>query len=342
MMSLVAAIFAAWLMSAASITEAAVPEGNDEGWYWISSDDKYSKYYLPKETKATKSAKVADKDVATVIHAWTKTAYSYGGAQETIENYGLTAVISNPGNLAYSLALLEVHPQNRTIEYVQEIFYNASGKVLWSKEYTTRTVKEINSQSFDEDFYTAIVDQIFRHGETDRRKAQDRWIDLWTLTNASGTESCIADTTTMRLKGDNLIYWEWIEKKDTAGNVRSIQFLKKAVNVEMNTERTITGKLWTPQAGWADAEADRVYSAVPSIPERQAGLNRLKAYVSGYQYWLHRYSLDPSKKDVAKDTQMKVSAQGETVVPKKLRFESTPAPIAGRVTNVAEVKPEQI
>lgn len=338
--SLVAAVLAVLLTVPVPAAKAAdVPAGNGDGWYWISSDDKYSKFYLPRETKAIKSAKVGGKDVATVIRAWTKTTYSYGGAQETIENFGLSKVIPNPGKLSYSLALLEIRPQNRTCEYVREIFYDAAGKELWSTEYTTRKVKEINSQSFDEGFYTAIVDQIFRYGETDRSKAADRWIDLWTTTNASGSETCIADTTTMRLKGDNLIYWEWIEKKDAKGNVLSIRFLKKAVNIEMNTERVISGMKWTPQTGWKDAEADRVYRAIPSTPELKAGFNRLKAYVDGYQYWLNRYSLDPSRKDAAKGAKVKVSTQGESARGQKLKFESTPAPVAGRTTNVEEVKP---
>lgn len=298
MWTLAAVVFASTLTASAA-EAAGMPAGNEEGWYWISSDDKYSKFYLPKETRAVKSARVGDKDVATVIQAWTKTTYSYEGAQETIESYGISKEIANPSNLAYSLALLEVRPQNRTVEYVREIFYNAAGKELWSKEYTTRKMKEINSQSFDEDFYTAIVDQIFRHGETDRRKAQDRWIDLWTMSGSDGSETCIADTTTMRLKGDNLIYWEWIEKKDTRGNVLSIRFLKKALNIVMNTERVISGMTWTPKTGWKDAESDRIYGVLPSSPEIQAGLHRLKTYVDGYQYWLNRYSLEPSKKDAA-------------------------------------------
>lgn len=275
----------------------AEPAGMNEDWIWISSNDKYSKFYLPKEIRVVKSLPVDGKDVPTIIQAWTKTTYSYGGALETIESYGIENIISDPSKLSYSLALIEIHPQNRTVEYVQENFYDAKGKVIWSKVYTSRTVKEINSQAFDEDFYTAIVDEILRYGETERRLAEDRWIDLWVREVAGGgVQKSIADTTTMRLKGDNLIYWEWIEEKDAKGNVSEIRFLKKAVNVEMDTERIISGKVWTPKHGWKDSETDRVYTAIERNPAILKGLDRLKKYVAGYQFWLKRYSLESKKR----------------------------------------------
>ena len=133
---------------------------------------------------------------ATRIGAWTKTTYSYEGAAETLKNYGIKVL--KPEQLAYSLAEVEINPQNRIFAYVREDFYDKSGKVIWSKVYNPQQEREINSQAFDEDFYTAIVDTVFRYGETERRKAKDRWITLWQSKSGDGASTtAIADTTTM-------------------------------------------------------------------------------------------------------------------------------------------------
>ena len=266
-------------------------EAAENDWVWISSDSKYSKFYSPSQVQVVRSFD----GVATTIDAWTKTTYSYEGAAETIANYGIGAVIPNPNNLSYSIALVEINPQNRTMEYVQEDFYNSKGQVIWSKVYNPRTTKEINSQQpFEEDFYTAIVDTVFRHGETERRLAQDRWIKLWENKQADGSyESCIADTTTMRQRGDNLILWVWQERKDTAGNVQEIKFMKKAVNLVQGSEKVVNAQYWSPSFGWKDmsGELDGMYYAIPLDGPEANGLKRLRAYSAGYQFWLTRYSL---------------------------------------------------
>ena len=103
-----------------------------EAWYWLSSDDKYSKFFDPTSVVVVKSAKKeSGEKVATEILAWIKTGYSYGGAKETIDSYGIGAVLQ-PGQLSYSLAQITVNPQNRNLQYLKEDFYNAKGEVVWS------------------------------------------------------------------------------------------------------------------------------------------------------------------------------------------------------------------
>ena len=198
----------------------AAPNLNAE-WYWLKSDDKYSKYFDPDSVKVVKQARITKKiknskgeittnerEVPTEIEAWTKTVYTYEGAAETINNYGITSTLPDPKVLSYSLALLRINPQTRTLQYAREDFYNANNQIIWSK--ADGRIKEINSQSFDEDFYCSIVDEVFRQGEVERKNAKDRWIDLWTYTNSEGfTTTATADTTTMQMKGTNLILWEW-------------------------------------------------------------------------------------------------------------------------------------
>lgn len=268
----------------------------DTNWQWISSDSKYSKFYAPSRIKVTNRTKLDDgKSVATELQAWTKTEYSYEGAMETIKNYGIQAVLTDPAKLKYSLALVQINPQNRTIEYVQEDFYDADGKVIWSKVYNPRTTKEINSQSFDEEFYTYIVDAVFRQGETARSKAKNRWHPLWKVKAADGSAtSSIADTSTMRLKGDNLIYWEWIEEKNAQGTVQEIKFMKKAVDLPHGRQKIISYKYWSAAKGWQDLTGDvsGTYTEIKQGTHEADGLRILRAFTAGYQTWVTRYSLE--------------------------------------------------
>jgi len=272
---------------------ASTNNSDTANWYWLSSDDKYSKYYDTKSVKVTKQANTARGAVPTEITAWTKTTYSYGGAKETIDNYEIKNLVPDPASLSYSLAEVQINPQNRTIQYLKENFYNPSGNVIWSK--TSGRVKEINSQEFDEDFYDAIVDFVFRLGETDRSKAKDRWIDLWEIKAPDGSLTRLtADTTTMRRKGENLIMWQWQETKNAQGKIQEVKFMKKNVNLPQGTEKIISGKYWSPQKGWQildDATDGTSRLIVENSPEFK-GLARLRAYADGYSMWVNRYSIE--------------------------------------------------
>lgn len=265
-------------------------------WYWLDSNDKYSKYFDADSVTINKKVVTKDgKEIAIEIEAWTKTTYSYEGAAETIKNYGIANVLPDPKSLAYSLALLRVNPQNRTLQYIREDFYNAKDQVVWSKE--EGRIKEINSQTFDEEFYCAIVDEVFQMGERDRKRAPaaERWLDLWTHTDDNGsTTSLSADTTTMRLKGSNLVLWEWQVTKNSAGKTTEIRFMKKSVNLTQGTEVIKDGQTWTPNNSWQELkdEYDGAYRMIKSDEPDYKGLVRLRAYVKNNQNWVTRYSLD--------------------------------------------------
>lgn len=278
---------------------AVVGKNAGAGWSWISSDEKYGKFFSPANVKIVSQSN----GVATRISAWLKTVFSPAGARETIENYEISAQIPDASQLAYTLSLVEISPQERTIEYVQENFYDRGGNSIWQKIYEPRTVKEINSQAFDEDFYVVVIDHVFRHGEVARQKAEDRWITLWsaTMPDKSRTE-VIADTTTMRLRGDNIIYWEWSETKDGAGNIVEVKFAKKTVNLPQGTQKTLSCRSWDAGEGWQDVTdgLDDTYQEIKKGTQAEKGLVRLRAYSKGYTYWLNRYRTDlppaPKKK----------------------------------------------
>ena len=261
-------------------------------WVWLSSNEKYSKFYAPSSVRVTQSVMPAKKTetVATEITADIKTAFSYGGAEETIRNYKIGHVITNPGQLSYAIAQVRVVPQTRLLQYIGETFYDAAGNVLWSKG--TGTEKEMNSQQFDEEFYAAIVDMVFRQGEMTRLRADDRWILLWTDETAAGIKTQVtADTSTMRRTGDNLIFWAWTEVRDADGKAIEIRFDKRAVNVVQGTERIVTGRYWSPADGWQTIEDDYegAYRMIKSEAPEGRGLVRLRAFADGYKTWLSRY-----------------------------------------------------
>ena len=291
-----AIIFGAILFFNFNVNAAAQnpPPSKDSEWYWLTSNNKYSKYFAPDSVRVIKQAKTQNgKDIPTEIEAWTKTTYTYDGAKETIKNYEITNILPDPKVLSYSLALFKINPQTRTIQYAREDFYNAQNKILWSK--TEGRVKEINSQAFDEDFYAAIVDEIFKQGEMDRKNAKDRWIDLWTFTDAKGnTTTVTADTTTMQLKGTNLILWQWQETKGADKKVTEIKFMKKAVNLTQGTERMISGEIWTlSNKRWNNFEDDYggAYRMIKNDEPDYKGLVRLRAFAKSNAAWVKRYSI---------------------------------------------------
>ena len=276
--------------------QAASTAGQKEpNWFFLSADDKYGKSFDPDSVKIVKKVTTeTGKEIPTEIEAWTRTTYTQAGAALTIKNYDLSNILSDPSMLSYSLALLRINPQNRTIQYAREDFYDANNKVTWST--TDEKIKEINSQSFDEIFYAAIVDEVFRQGEMDRKNAADRWIELWQSADEEGNIVTVtADTTTMRLKGSNLILWEWEVTKNADGKVTEIRFMKKAVNLSQGTEKISAGDIWTPQtASWNNLndEYGGAYRMIHGDEPEYKGLVRLRAFAKGYSTWVNRYSID--------------------------------------------------
>ena len=268
----------------------------DDGraWTWLSSNDKYSKFYAPASVRVTQSVMPTGKKeaVATELTADIRTSFSYEGAEETIRNYKIGHVITSPSQLSYAIAQVRVVPQTRLLQYVGETFYDAAGNVLWSKGVGTE--KEMNSQQFDEEFYAAIVDMVFHQGEMDRLRADDRWILLWTDETVSGIKTQVtADTSTMRRTGDNLVFWAWTEVRDADGKAVEIKFDKRAVNLPQGTERIVTGRYWSPSGGWQplDDGYEGAYRMIVREAPEGRGLIRLRAFADGYSTWVNRYQV---------------------------------------------------
>lgn len=268
----------------------------DDGraWTWLSSNDKYSKFYAPASVRVTQSVMPTGKKeaVATELTADIRTSFSYEGAEETIRNYKIGHVITSPSQLSYAIAQVRVVPQTRLLQYVGETFYDAAGNVLWSKGVGTE--KEMNSQQFDEEFYAAIVDMVFHQGEMNRLRADDRWILLWTDETVSGIKTQVtADTSTMRRTGDNLVFWAWTEVRDADGKAVEIKFDKRAVNLPQGTERIVTGRYWSPSDGWQplDDGYEGAYRMIVREAPEGRGLIRLRAYADGYSTWVNRYQV---------------------------------------------------
>lgn len=264
-----------------------------DSWYWISSDNNYSKFFAPSEIQVVESFD----GVAARIEALTKTSYSFGGAKETLEAYGITDI--KPNDLAYSLARIQIVPQTRTLTYVAESFYNQKGDLLWSKEFNPLKPKEINSQAFDEMFYAYIVDAVFKQGEVARAQAEDRWMVMWQESKADGGYvHCMADTTTLRRSGDNVIFWEWQDYKAADGSTQEVRLLKKAINIPQGTAKIINYQHWNSAEGWQDytkKETDGNYYAILLNTSDDKELQELKAYELQHPEWIGRYSIAEQK-----------------------------------------------
>ena len=281
---------------AASAETGSRTENKEQQWYWLASDDNYSKYYDPESVVVTRTVETAHGQVPTEIQVWTKTTYSYGGAKDTLAAYGLSDKYPDAAKLNFSTAQLVIRPQFRTVQCIAEHFYDKNGEVIWSEANPAAKEKEINSQNFNEDFYAAAVDQAFHQSrEMERVNAKNRWLTVFDSTSPDGVYTHIkVDTSTMRMQGSNLVFWQWQEVKDSNGQVMEIKFMKMAVNLPQATEKAVAGQYWTPSGGWKSLEAaiDGQYRMVSRTSEEYRYILELRNYVENHSAWVHRYGLE--------------------------------------------------
>ena len=213
-----------------------------------------------------------------------------------ITGYSLSDKFPDASKLNFSTAQLVIRPQFRTVQCIAEHFYDKDGEVIWSEANTAAKEKEINSQNFNEDFYAAAVDQAFHQSrEMERVNAKNRWLTVFDSTTPDGVYTHIkVDTSTMRMQGTNLVFWQWQEVKDSTGQVMEIKFLKMAVNLPQATEKAVAGQYWTPRGGWKSLEAaiDGQYRMVSRTSEEYRYILELRNYVENHSAWVHRYGLE--------------------------------------------------
>lgn len=287
----------------------------DNEWYWINSDDKYSKYFSMTRITTISS----QNNIPTCIEDWIKTGYAPGGAAETISNMNLP--IKDPNQLSYSLARIQINPQERTLRYMEEIFYDKDGKALYTLKHAQPINKDINSQSFDEKFYAMIVDRVFNKGEGGRLVSNARWLGLWN--NASGDSS--ADTATLRQIGNSVFTWIWQENKNADGNVISIQFMKKEYDIHNLTARTLKYNFWSADTGWIDKTPNldkNMHSIVPESTE-DVEFKKIRYYANKYADWVTRYQIIKTTNEIP-------ATNAPTTTPVN---SATTSPAANGVTN---------
>ncbi len=309
---------------AANTTNTNASSSNKTTWTWISSDSKYGKYYAPSRIYIVSKKG----SIPVCIDAWIKTSYTGAGAAETVPAMGLEKQISDPLKLSYSLAHVRINPQGRTLEYLQEIFYDKAGNVLADNIYKSPHVKEINSQAFDENFYDAIVDDVFHKGETEHAKASDRWLSLWRIVGPQTTSSGSADTTTIRKRGNDLIVWIWAEERDnTGGTVKEIKFYKEVFNLVTYNYKIVEMSVWTPSNGWQKSlNLDGQY--LPIIPDstQDIACHVLQRYAAENNSWVCRYQLDDLPEVPAAIAKPKPPATTPKPAPQKTVSAPLPAP----------------
>lgn len=292
-----------------TFTSITIANAASPNWYWISSNDKYSKFFATNFIRITHK----ENNIPTTVEDWVKTNYSLDGARETIKNMKLP--IANPADLSYSIATVQLNPQARTICYLDEIFYDKNGKALYRAIPAKPIHKDINSRSFDEKFYTMIIDRVFNQGETSRLSSKTRWLNLWN--NDKGTAS--ADTATIRRIGNNVIVWIWQENKNNT-TISSIQFMKKEYNLKTGEVRTIRYDFWSPKTNWVDrtaTDAKGFHNANTTTTEL-AEFTAIKAFANRYPKWSTRYQLiqpTPLVKPTASSPKSTKPAPPESVMP---------------------------
>ncbi len=303
--------FAQATSSQTVITKEHSPETQ---WVKLDQNNKYGKYFSPERVIVRHS----ENGIPVLIDAWIKTTYSPEGARITVNAMHLNKHIPRPAELTYSLAHVQVNPQSRTLKYLQEIFYNRAGVPLVTNNYAPPKLKEINSQSFDENFYDAIVDHVFNQGETARAKAKDRWLTLWRRVLPSDTSSASVDTTTIRKRGADLIAWVWSEKRQTTGgSVISISFYKAVYNLNTYNYKIISLNTWTPQTGWENMNKTLTGEYLPIVPDssEDIAMHVLKAYANEHPDWVNRYQIIPLIQANPKSTNSLAQKQGIHTLP---------------------------
>lgn len=306
MMKLLKSIICLTVLIIFGLIQAQTSFAADSEWYWISSNDKYSKYFSMTRIRTVAS----QNNIPTTIEDWIKTGYAPGGAAETISNMNLP--IKDPNQLVYSLARIQINPQERTLRYIEEIFYDKNGKALYTLNYAKPVDKDINSQSFDEKFYAMIIDRVFNKGEGGRLIADNRWLTLWS--NTSGDSN--ADTATMRQVGSDVYVWIWQQNKDNAGNVTSIQFEKKQYNLSSLSAKTLKYNFWSANTGWIDKTASldkNMHSIIPESTE-DVEFQKIKQYAAANPSWVKRYQLPKTSTTTTTQT-TKTTASTKTSVP---------------------------
>jgi hypothetical protein len=249
-------------------------------WVWYYSSDYVSEYYGPESIKIVMDY---NGNIGR-IEVWTKTTYSQEGANDTINSYELNNV-ANIDQLSYSLAKIYIKPNSRQIYWQNEIFYNAQGNVLWSKEKSEYVSKweEVCPDSSEERSFTFILDQVFHNGQTiafDMWKADNkRWQGLYQITKNDGTVHLAwFDKLSLTVKDNIITYWYYVEEKQD-DNIIDKYYVKNELDIQENKIRNIGIRLEDKKGNWNYHNTNKTWASIipGSIGDQQVTI--LKKYI---------------------------------------------------------------
>ena len=124
--------------------------------------------------------------------------------------------------------------------------------------------------------------------------------------------------------------WIWQENKDSAGNVSSIQFMKKEYNVQNLTARTLKYNFWSPDTNWIDKTPNldkNMHSIIPESTE-DVEFKKIRYYANKYPEWATRYQINKTATVPTNTT-----ATTTTPTPTTPVNSTTTSPAASGVTN---------
>lgn len=115
-------------------------------WQWIRSDENYG-YFIDVEDAYNHKVDGNEVDYSDV---WVKVAYTYNGAQDEINYFGLNTINANTLKDGYGLYKLRLHYLSGEVDYLHLSFYDKNGNLL-------KTVKQDKTTIYGERFLEPIL-----------------------------------------------------------------------------------------------------------------------------------------------------------------------------------------
>ena len=252
-------------------------------WEWICSDNKYSQFFAPE---------TLEKDtVIKTITVWTKTTYSYEGAEKTIKAYGKEGLITDPSRLSFSMSRVKMDTQERKILYLDKIFYDANGKVLWRKQQNNNW-KEITPYCYNEKIFYGIMDYIFHRQDFKMVNDKDRWIPV-AYSEKNGNSTGIWTDKLSIINFDNYATaYKRSTTRDSDNNViREIEF-KVKYNFSNNSITFTRMSVWEINKGWfiTNHEIKDNPSAIVPGSQGEYEYTTIRDFIKNNNDFVNRYS----------------------------------------------------
>ena len=266
------------------ILSITLPAFAETKWEWICSNNKYSQFFAPETLDQNITSKT--------ITVWTKTTYSYEGAEKTIKSYNKDNLITDPSRLSYSMSRIIINPQERKILYLSEVFYDTNGKSLWA-EQSNNDWDEITPYSYNEKIFYGILDYVYHRQDLNMvNDDKNRWIPI-AYDEKDGKSSGLWIDKLSIIKYDNYATaWERHITRDSSNKVINKIEVKIRYNFFNNSTKFICISVWEINKGWVVSKNDVNEAPNTVIPDSQGEYeyNTIRDFIKNNSDFIDRYS----------------------------------------------------